>query len=510
MAQLMPYFILQFRDSNGNPLVGGQLFTYQAGTTTPLATYTDASGSTPNANPVVLDSNGQASVWIGASAYKFVLKTAAGATLNTVDNVTWIPSGYVTSSMIANGAVGTTQIATNSITTALIQNNAITSALINAGAVDYTKLASLTEIRRSTNGQLFPQYNWTSPTLIAPATQNAATTGICFSPDSRMLVAASSHNGSTQGVTPYERGLNTFTQTAQPSMSNINGTCVAFTPNGFYCAICGSVDANNPFIELFTYNSGVLGNVNPYQLTAYAGSITSMAWSPDGSAIVFGMNVSPYLLVSSRTGINLTAVSGPASMPGSIVNGVAFSADGTMLAVATNLTPFVYLYTVSGTGPSIGFTAVSTPGTTPTGSTYAAAFSPDGNMVGFAHLTSPYVTVYQIGAGPTFSKITNPGTLPAGTGSSICFSPRSDYMAVGHSGSPYIAIYSTGTPGSNTFTYQTAPVTPLPGATVGLAWSPDGQFLAACGATNAYVNVYQTASTLGTNAIYYSKGLING
>jgi hypothetical protein len=39
---------LQFFDANGNPLVGGKLFTYAAGTTTPLATYTDSTGLTPN------------------------------------------------------------------------------------------------------------------------------------------------------------------------------------------------------------------------------------------------------------------------------------------------------------------------------------------------------------------------------------------------------------------------------------------------------------------------------
>ena len=44
---------LQFFDNNGNPLVGGKLYTYAAGTTTPLATYTDASSGTPNTNPII-------------------------------------------------------------------------------------------------------------------------------------------------------------------------------------------------------------------------------------------------------------------------------------------------------------------------------------------------------------------------------------------------------------------------------------------------------------------------
>ena len=44
---------LQFLDANGAPLAGGLLYTYAAGTTTPLASYTDSTGVTANTNPVV-------------------------------------------------------------------------------------------------------------------------------------------------------------------------------------------------------------------------------------------------------------------------------------------------------------------------------------------------------------------------------------------------------------------------------------------------------------------------
>lgn len=77
---------LQFFDSAGNPLVGGKLYTYQAGTVTPLVTYTDDSGATTNTNPIILDSRGEANVWLDPTlAYKFVLRTAADALIWTVD-----------------------------------------------------------------------------------------------------------------------------------------------------------------------------------------------------------------------------------------------------------------------------------------------------------------------------------------------------------------------------------------------------------------------------------------
>lgn len=87
MAKIAPPPKLQFFDANGNPLVGGLLYSYAAGTTTPLATYTDQSGSTANANPVILNSRGEASVWFGSATYKLTLRSAAGVEIWTVDNL---------------------------------------------------------------------------------------------------------------------------------------------------------------------------------------------------------------------------------------------------------------------------------------------------------------------------------------------------------------------------------------------------------------------------------------
>jgi len=78
---------LQFFSAAGVPLVGGKLYSYAAGTTTPLATYTDAGGATPNTNPIILDSRGEASVWLNNAAYKFALYTSTDVPVWTVDNV---------------------------------------------------------------------------------------------------------------------------------------------------------------------------------------------------------------------------------------------------------------------------------------------------------------------------------------------------------------------------------------------------------------------------------------
>lgn len=86
--------------NDGDPGAGYLIYSYQGGTTTPLATYTDDTGLTANANPIVADSAGRFEVWITVdTAYKFVLKTDGDVTLETVDNVS-ISSGAATASTV--------------------------------------------------------------------------------------------------------------------------------------------------------------------------------------------------------------------------------------------------------------------------------------------------------------------------------------------------------------------------------------------------------------------------
>ena len=89
-TSLSPTPKLQFFDLNGAPLSGGLLYTYAAGTTTPLVTYTDSTGVSLNTNPITLDSRGEANVWLGTASYKLALYTSVasgGVLIWTVDNI---------------------------------------------------------------------------------------------------------------------------------------------------------------------------------------------------------------------------------------------------------------------------------------------------------------------------------------------------------------------------------------------------------------------------------------
>lgn len=117
MAVLMtPPYVRFFDNSSPSlPLAGGKVYTYAAGTTTPQATYTDNTGNTQNANPVILDANGAASIWLSGS-YKFVIEDASGNIIKTVDNIsafaTAAAGGLTTESTIASAA--TTDLGTAS------------------------------------------------------------------------------------------------------------------------------------------------------------------------------------------------------------------------------------------------------------------------------------------------------------------------------------------------------------------------------------------------------------
>jgi hypothetical protein len=90
-------------DNSGNPISGGKLCAYSAGTTTPLATYTDSALSVANTNPVILDSAGRATVYLSATSYKFSLRTpgtdatcATGTIVWTQDNISSVPGNFTT------------------------------------------------------------------------------------------------------------------------------------------------------------------------------------------------------------------------------------------------------------------------------------------------------------------------------------------------------------------------------------------------------------------------------
>lgn len=108
----------QFLDTNGLPLNAGKLYTYQAGSSTPLTTYTDVNGLIANTNPIILGTDGRppSEIWLSEGYYyKFVLKDSNDVTIATYDNLygalatapvssgTTIPTGVI---VLWSGSIG--------------------------------------------------------------------------------------------------------------------------------------------------------------------------------------------------------------------------------------------------------------------------------------------------------------------------------------------------------------------------------------------------------------------
>lgn len=157
---ILPNARTQFVDANGAPLAGGSVYFYIPGTTTPATTWQDPALSTPNTNPVVLDSGGRAQIW-GNRIYREVVydqftnivwdqQTSSGFTLASLDGATLtnitlagtttfpsgasvVGTGVIPNSVLVNSGVtlGTTTVALGATATEL---DGLTK-LVGAGAV---------------------------------------------------------------------------------------------------------------------------------------------------------------------------------------------------------------------------------------------------------------------------------------------------------------------------------------------------------------------------------------
>jgi hypothetical protein len=106
-----PFGNQQFSASGTALAVGHKLYTYTAGSSSQLATYTDATGAVAQSNPIILNTlgmptNGQ--VWLTSGlAYKLVWTDASDVVIKTEDNITGVTGAAAISQFIASGLTPT-------------------------------------------------------------------------------------------------------------------------------------------------------------------------------------------------------------------------------------------------------------------------------------------------------------------------------------------------------------------------------------------------------------------
>ena len=144
MAHAFPAVKARFFDQNGAPLVGGKLYSYAATTNTPQQTFTGSDGAIANSNPVVLDSNGEADIWLGDSAYKFVLTDANDVVQWTKDNVKAFNPGdlqFVTIANIVDGILAATTAGRAKMADGFVTLAKLTDGILAATTAGRLKMA---------------------------------------------------------------------------------------------------------------------------------------------------------------------------------------------------------------------------------------------------------------------------------------------------------------------------------------------------------------------------------
>jgi hypothetical protein len=191
---------VQYIDANGNPLASGKVYTYTAGTTTPLNSYSDNAG-TPNTNPVILNSSGRATIYlISTSCYKIVVKTSADVTVFTQDNVCPVPLLSISGAIVGTSDSQTLSNKTlNNTNTITVKDSLFT--IQDEGNTSRQVVFQLSGLSAATRTITMPD---ASLTLTGTSTTDTLSNKTIASPTITGTSAVSSADGETIGgiITP--------------------------------------------------------------------------------------------------------------------------------------------------------------------------------------------------------------------------------------------------------------------------------------------------------------------
>jgi hypothetical protein len=366
MAVLTPVAKMQFLDATGAPLVGGLLYTYAAGTTTPQASYTDSTGAQANTNPVVLDARGEANIWLASATYKFKLAAADNTELWTVDNISAPTSSL---SPVLSGNV-------------TIDSNSAGPAL----KITQTGTGPVLRVQDSVDPDVTP-FIIDSTGQVGIGTQSPSTAldvndgviQLSSSGVSRTTISADASNSTINS--PSTRGLILSTG-GTPRITIASGGGVTFS--GAVTASGGATIAGNVAV------TGTLSSTGALTVSSGGASITGGLTVPSGGAAITGNSTVTGTLNATST---LTAQNGlTVSTGGASITGNS-TVTGTLNATST-LTAQNGL-TVSAGGAGITGLLTANSGVNVTGTVTATTFTgawtnlPAGTVMLFVQTAAP-------------------------------------------------------------------------------------------------------------------------
>lgn len=159
-----------------------------------------------------------------------------------------------------------------------------------------------------------------------------------------------------------------------------------------------------------------------------------------------------------------------------------FNADGKILAVAHNTSPFITFYRRE----VDAFTKLANPTFAPTGAATDVAFDASGLYVAVTHNVAPYLTVYKR-FDDVMIRLTISGTVPTDP-TSVIFVGSS--IVIGHAAAPYVTKL---TRTNEVYTVGSAPFTP-PGAVTDIEVSVDESTVVLTSSASPYIQVYSQSN----------------
>ncbi len=187
----------KFTDDTGLPLIGGQVFSYVEGTSTPKDTYQDRAFTIPNTNPIILDDVGSCEMYL-KGGYRLRVLTADGVLVEEKDNA-FQSDGQVLDVVANTTAIAALQTNVDVLNTRgglkTDENNHIIGQGKAESATVYDLSLRSDKIRVSAptdvefgdlvfktydeptvvNGVTIPKGTWLNPALVVPLLGTAAT-----------------------------------------------------------------------------------------------------------------------------------------------------------------------------------------------------------------------------------------------------------------------------------------------------------------------------------------------
>lgn len=286
---------LRATDQNGTPLVGGFVYPYEAGTTTPITTYSNAAG-TENDWPIELDSRGECSLYLTPGIKCDLKVTDANGVLQytqTRESAPVTPSSYFAGLMVA-----TTQ--SSLFTTIVAPGGTFTGDLDFEAAFNYAVPVAVESAGSAAIGGAAS--NCVTVSQIAPSTASA-------------LLHFDGSNGATTTEDEYGNTVTLTTATISTTYQKFGPSGIAALSSGSKAEITGptSLGASGWTLECWAYwtslpNPGCLFsalNSSGYGLQLYtlltAGRVLDPDLSSNGTSFNLSIPSSAALTINTGT-----------------------------------------------------------------------------------------------------------------------------------------------------------------------------------------------------------------